>query len=313
VDARVRQGLAFAFIAVFMWSFTVPATKVAVQGFDPWLTAMARPVIAAAAAVPLLLLLRVPFPPRHLWRPILVTMAGAVFGWPILLALALQSTTAAHAAVIAAFMPLSTAVFAVLIARERVSRAFWLAASIGTLALIAFSLSRGGLQGGSLAADLLVVGAVLLSSLCYVQGAMVTREMPGWQVISWVVVFSLPIALPASLVLWWATHDSYVTTGIEWGAMLVLGLSSMYIGFFAWYRGLHLAGVAYGGQVQQLQALLTLGWSAWLLGESVTWLTVGAACIVIAAVAWAQWTRTFRRTAPGDRQDGVAPGMTPAT
>lgn len=295
MDARIRQGLGFAFIAVFVWSFTVPATKVAVQGFDPLLTGMGRAVIAASVAIPLLLVRRVPFPPRHLWRPILFTMTGAVFGWPILLALALQFTTAAHAAVIAAFMPLSTAIFAVLIAREQVSRTFWVAATIGTLALVAFALTRGGLQGGSLLADLLVVGAVLLSSLCYVQGAMVTKVMPGWQVISWVVVFSLPVTLPASVVLWWATHDAYAPTGIEWGAMLVLGLSSMYFGFFAWYRGLHLAGVAYGGQVQQLQALLTLGWSAWLLGEPVTWLTVGAACVVIAAVAWAQWTR-FRDT-----------------
>jgi len=305
MDARVRQGLGFAFIAVFVWSFTVPATKVAVQGFDPYLTGMGRAVIAGAVAVPLLLIRRVPFPPRHLWRPILFTMTGAVFGWPILLALALQYTTAAHAAVIAAFMPLSTAIFAVLIAREQVSRTFWIAASVGTLALVGFALTRGGLEGGSLTADLLVVGAVLLSSLCYVQGAMVTRVMPGWQVISWVVVFSLPITLPASVVLWWSTHDSYAPTGIEWGAMLVLGLSSMYFGFFAWYRGLHLAGVAYGGQVQQLQALLSLGWSAWFLGEPVTWLTVGAACIVIAAVAWAQWTRT--RTAQDHSPDpGVA-------
>ena len=306
MDAQVRQGLGFALIAVFLWSFTVPATKIAVQGFDPFLTSAGRAVIAAMVAVPLLLVRKVPFPPRHLWRPILFTMTGAVFGWPILLALALQYTTAAHAAVIAAFMPLSTAIFAVLIARERVSRTFWVAASIGTLALVGFALTRGGLEGGSVLADLLVVGAVLLSSLCYVQGAMVTRVMPGWQVISWVVVFSLPITLPASVVLWWATHDSYAPTGIEWGAMLVLGLSSMYFGFFAWYRGLHLAGVAYGGQVQQLQALLTLGWSAWFLGEPVTWLTVGSACIVIAAVAWAQWTRTRGTRGLPDQSVAVA-------
>ncbi len=292
MDARIRQGLGLAFIAVFVWSFTVPATKIAVQGFDPVLTGMARPVIAAAVAIPLLVVRKVPLPPRHLWRPILITMTGAVFGWPILLALALQSTTAAHAAVIAAFMPLSTAIFAVLLAREQVTLGFWVAAGVGTAALVVFALTRGGLEGGSLLADLLVVAAVLLSSLCYVQGAMVTREMPGWQVISWVVVFSLPIALPSSLLLWWATHDSYAPTAIDWGAMLVLGLSSMYFGFFAWYRGLSLAGVAYGGQVQQLQALLTLAWAAWFLGEPVTWLTVASACIVVAAVAWAQWTRT---------------------
>lgn len=306
MSATIRRGLAFAFIAVFLWSFTVPLTKVAVQGFDPFLTATGRAVIASAVAIPLLAWRRVPIPPRHLWRPILVTMTGAVFGWPILLAIALQFTSAAHVAVIAAFMPLSTAIFAVIMAKERVTRSFWVAAGVGTLALVAFSITRGGLEGGSILADLLVVGAVLLSSLCYVQGAIVTRQMPGWQVISWVVVFSLPITLPASALLWWATKDDYATTPIEWTSLLLLGLSSMYFGFFAWYRGLSMAGVAYGGQVQQLQALLTLAWSAWLLGERVTWLTIGAACVVIAAVAWAQWSRTRRALAPADRSPATA-------
>lgn len=298
MSATIRQGLAFAFIAVFVWSFTVPLTKVAVHGLDPFLTATGRAVIASAVAVPLLAWQRVPFPPRRLWRPILFTMAGAVFGWPILLAIALQFTSAAHVAVIAAFMPLSTAIFAVLIAREQVTRSFWAAAGVGTLALVAFSLTRGGLGDGSIFADLLVVVAVLLSSLCYVQGAIVTRQMPGWQVISWVVVFSLPVTLPATALLWWATKDDYATTPLEWTSLVLLGVSSMYFGFFAWYRGLSMAGVAYGGQVQQLQALLTLAWSAWLLGEQVTWLTIGAACVVVAAVAWAQWSRTRGRSAP---------------
>jgi len=309
MSATIRRGLAFAFVAVFMWSFTVPLTKVAVQGLDPFLTATGRAVIASAVAIPLLAWRRIPIPPRHLWRPILITMTGAVFGWPILLAIALQFTTAAHAAVIAAFMPLSTAVFAVILAKEQVTRSFWLAATVGTMALVAFSITRGGLEGGSVVADLLVVGAVLLSSLCYVQGAIVTRQMPGWQVISWVVVFALPITLPASALLWWATKDDYATTPLEWTSLLLLGLSSMYFGFFAWYRGLSMAGVAYGGQVQQLQALLTLAWSAWLLGERVTWLTVGTACIVIAAVAWAQWSRARRPSQPVGARSGSTAGL----
>jgi drug/metabolite transporter (DMT)-like permease len=218
-------------------------------------------------------------------------MLGAVFGWPILLALALERTTSAHAAVIAAFMPLTTALFAVLRTHERVSSQFWWAAGTGTGALVAFALSRGGAEGGDWIADLLVVGAVISSSWCYVEGAAITKVMPGWQVISWVVVFALPLTLPASIVLFVVTGSNYETTSGEWVALLLLGLSSMYLGFFAWYRGLSLAGAAYGGQVQQIQPLLTLLWSAVLLGEVVTGATVGAALVVVACVLWAQRTR----------------------
>jgi drug/metabolite transporter (DMT)-like permease len=266
-------------------------TKEAVGGFDPFLTATGRAVIAGLLAAVVLGVRRVPVPARRHWWPLFFTMLGAVFGWPILLALALRHTTSAHVAVIAAFMPLTTAVIAVLRTHERASWQFWTAASVGTAALVAFAVSQGGGSGGSVEADLLIVGAVFSSSWCYVLGASVTREVPGWQVISWVVVFALPLTVPASIVLWLETNSSYSPSGREWTSLIVLGASSMYVGFFAWYRGLALAGIAQGGQVQQLQALLTLGWSALLLGERITASTVLAAVAVIVAVVWSQHGR----------------------
>jgi drug/metabolite transporter (DMT)-like permease len=293
-----REGLAWAFAGVLMFSFSVPLTKVAVGGFDPFFTATGRAAIAGVVAATLLAVHRVPLPAAEHLRPLVFTMLGAVFGWPILLALALERTTAAHVAVIAAFMPLTTALIAVVRTHERVSWQFWAAASAGTTALVAFALSRGGADGGDLVADALVVGAVLSSSWCYVEGASVTRAMPGWQVISWVVVFALPLTVPASVVIWWSTSGGYDTSLGAWTSLALLGLSSMYLGFFAWYRGLALAGIARGGQVQQVQALLTLVWSALLLGEHVTPPTVLAAVAVIASVVWAQGSRTPGVVAP---------------
>jgi len=266
----------------------VPLTKKAVGGFDPFLTATGRAVIAGALASVLLGIRRVPLPPRRHWAPLFFTMLGAVFGWPILLALALRHTTSAHVAVIAAFMPLATAVIAVLRTHERASWQFWAAASAGTAALVVFAVSQGGASGGSVEADLLIVGAVFSSAWCYVLGASVTREMPGWQVISWVVVLALPLTVPASIVLWLATSGRHHPGTGAWTSLVLLGVSSMYLGFFAWYRGLALAGIAHGSQVQQLQALLTLAWSALLLGERITASTVVAALAVIVAVLASQ-------------------------
>lgn len=298
MDQQHRTGLTWAFVGVALFSFSLPLTKVAVGGFNPYLTATGRALIAGLLAAAILAIRRVPWPGRSHLRPLVFTMLGAVFGWPILLALALERTTSAHAAVIAAFMPLATAIFAVTRSGERVSRQFWLASALGAAALVVFAISRGGLEGGDLVADLLIVGAVLSSSWCYVEGAAISRVMPGWQVISWVVVLALPITLPASLILWWATSSGYQTTVVEWGALIGLGLSSMYLAFFAWYRGLALAGSAYGGQVQQLQTPLTLVWSAALLGEPITILAVVTTVLVIVSVLWAQRTRTTVVVAP---------------
>ena len=292
------RGLFWAFLGVLLFSFSVPLTKIAVGGFNPFFTATGRAVVAGVLAAVILSVNRVPWPARHLVRPLLLTMIGAVFGWPILIAIALQYTTSAHVAVIAAFMPLSTAIIAVFRTHEKVSAKFWLAASVGTSALVIFALGRGGATSPNYWADLMVVGAMLFSSWCYVEGASVTKVMPGWQVISWVVIFALPITVPASLVLWFTTSGDYQTTSTQWLALILLGISSMYFGFFAWYRGLSMAGIARGSQVQQLQALLTLLWSALLLGETVTWLTVLAAGVVIASVIWAQRSRRAEFIAP---------------
>jgi drug/metabolite transporter (DMT)-like permease len=60
---------------------------------------------------------------------------------------------------------------------------------------------------------------------------------------------------------------------------------SQFLGFFAWYRGLALGGVARVSQLQLLQPFLTLAASAFLLGERLTPLTIVVALIVVAAVA----------------------------
>lgn len=295
MDRNLRVGLALALLGVFFFSLSLPMTKLALDGFNPYFTAFGRAVVAGILAVGILAIRRVPFPDRSLWRGIWYTVAGAVVGWPVLVALALERTTSAHTAVIASFMPLCTAVLAVWRNKERVSTQFWLAASTGTAALVLFSLSRGGAEGADLTADLLMVGAVFASSWCYVEGANLTKAMPGWQVISWVVVFALPITIPASLLVHVVLPRPDAIPLHAWSGFLFISIFSMYFGFFAWYRGLSQAGVAKGAQMQQLQALMTLGWSALLLGEVVGWTTVVAALAVVASVVWAQ---ASRRVAP---------------
>lgn len=270
----------------------------AVGGFDAITVAAGRGVIAGLLAVPVLLLSRRRPPPRHLWRPLAWTAFGAMLGWPLLLALALQYTTSVHAAVVTAVMPLVTAGFAVAFGGERVTRTFWWAAGVGTLTLVVYSAAQGGLTDAGWIPDILLVGAVVASSWSYVQGAAASRELPGWEVISWISALSLPITIPVAVLSWLLADAAGVPDPSAWIALVLLGVSSAYLGFFAWYRGLAMAGTAHGGQVQQLQALLTIVWSALLLGEVVTVGTWVAALIVVVAVAWAQRSRAPALVAP---------------
>jgi drug/metabolite transporter (DMT)-like permease len=70
-----------------------------------------------------------------------------------------------------------------------------------------------------------------------------------------------------------------------------VGLVSMYIGFFFWYRGLALGGVARVGQVQLLQPFLTLAGAYFLLDEQITAMNVGFALSVLVVVVLGKKTK----------------------
>ena len=274
-----------------MFSFTLPMVKLALPGFSPWTLTFGRAALAGLLALGFLRYSKVPFPDRRLILPLLVTASGIVVGWPILTTLALQETTSAHAAVITAGLPMATAVLAVFRLHEQVPKTFWIAAAIGTMTLVVYALLRGGQEGGTLISNLYLLGAVIAAAIGYAEGAILTKLMPGWQVVSWCVVLSLPVTLPYFTISLWLGAGTHTVTTVSLLAFLFTAFGSMYFGFFAWYRGLAELGVAKGSQVQLLQPLLTLLWSAILLGEVVTGATLLAASVVIICISVVQRLR----------------------
>ena len=285
------RGIGFALLGVTIFSFTLPMVKLALPAFSPWTLTFGRATLAGLLAVGFILVSRVKFPERKHILPLFVTASGIVIGWPILTTLALQETTSAHAAVITAGLPLATAILAVFRLHEHVPKTFWLAALVGTLTLVVYALVRGGQEGGSLTSNLYLVGAVLAAAMGYAEGAILSRYMPGWQVVSWCVVLSLPVTMPGFIISLWLGRNSHEISIIPFLAFLFTAFGSMYFGFFAWYRGLAELGVAKGSQVQLIQPLLTLLWSAILLNEIVTGATLMAASVVIVCISVVQRLR----------------------
>jgi len=63
-----------------------------------------------------------------------------------------------------------------------------------------------------------------------------------------------------------------------------VSLFSMWLGFFAWYRGLAQGGVMRVSQMQLLQPFLALLFAVPILGERLDAVTVGFALAVVAVV-----------------------------
>ncbi|GAA1822821.1 hypothetical protein GCM10009771_22850 [Nesterenkonia flava] len=114
---------------------------------------------------------------------------------------------------------------------------------------------------------------------------MLARELGAWQTIAWALVLTLPL-MTVLTALAWAHHPPQAGL-TQWAAFGYLGVLSMFLGFFAWYRGLGLGPISRFSQVQLIQPVLTLGWAALILGEALTWFTVlgGVAVILCAAAA----------------------------
>lgn len=279
-----HQGWLYGLIGVMIFAGSMPATRIAVQGFSPEFLTGARACIAAVLALILLIALQQPRPSKSQIKSLCITSAGVVIGFPLFTALALQTATAAHSLIFIALLPLATAFFAVLRAKEAPKRAFWIYTCIGSSLVIFFMLNQSGLHY-SAAGDSYMAAAVLLCGLGYAEGGILSRELGGWQVICWALV----IALPAMLLISWIyfpQNFSAVPPSAYLGLAYV-SLFSMLIGFFFWYKGLALGGIAKVGQIQLIQPFIGLILCALILNEHVTLLMIAvslavAACVVMA-------------------------------
>jgi drug/metabolite transporter (DMT)-like permease len=289
--AALPPGLVLGALGVLGFSFSLPATRLAVADLDPWLVAFGRAVVAGALAVVVLAVGRAPRPTAAQWRGLVLVALGVVAGFPLLTSLALKHLPASHGAVVVGMLPAATAVAAVLRAGERPTRAFWLASGAGLVAVVAFALTRGG--GGLGAADLELLGAIALCALGYAEGGRLSRDLGGARTICWALVLSLPVTIAISAAA--LAADGAHGSATAWLGFAYVSVISMFLGFFAWYAGLARGGVAKIGQVQLAQPVLSLAWAALILGESVGPATIGAALVVLACVVATQRTRVGSR------------------
>ena len=265
------------------FAMTLPMTRLAVgPSTDPQLPPLfvtaGRAGFAGLLSVAYLWLTGAPRVQRRHVPVLLASALGTVVGFPLFLSLALRDVDAMHAAVVTGLMPLTTAVGAAIYFRQRPSTGFWICAVLGCAMVLCFAAWKG--SGHLSAADGLLLLAVLSTAVGYVAGARVASELPAEQVICWVLVLSLPLTLPLMLATWPAQPARMGA----WGGFAYVTLFSMWLGFFAWYRGLAIGGTVRVSQVQLVQPFLALLFAVPVLGEHLDATTVLFSLAVIAVV-----------------------------
>ena len=281
---RTASGWVNGLLGVMIFSGSLPATRLAVMGFDPVFLTLARATIAGLIALCLLVAFRERRPRRGDLLALGVVSLGVVVGFPLLTALALEHVTAAHSIVFVGLLPLATAIFGVLRGGERPRPAFWLFSGLGSTIVVGFALGQD--FSASPKGDLLMLAAILACGLGYAEGAALSRKLGGWQVISWALVLSLPVM--AVLVFVTMPASFAHLNAAAWAGLAYVSVFSMLVGFIFWYRGLAQGGIVAVGQLQLLQPFFGLALAAALLDETVSWTMLAATLAIVACVAGAK-------------------------
>lgn len=276
----LKRGMILGFIGIVCFSLTLPATSIAVPYFGEVIVGLGRTVIAAIIVGAIFMMKKQSLPNKIQVKSLLIVTIGAVLAFPLLTTFAMKSLPVSHGAIELALLPLATAGFAMWRGGERPSKRYWIASIIGAITVIiyAFYVGFGQLQKG----DIALIAAVVLLGLSYAEGGKLSKELGSWQVIAWAVLIGAPFfIIPVGL----SISSSMLQALVEaWISLLYLGIVSQFLAYVAWYGGMAVGGIARVGQIQYLQPFLMIGFSVLFLGESISWLTISLAIIVVGSV-----------------------------
>ena len=265
--------VAAAAVAVVLWGASPVASKIAVLSLSPLAVVFFRTIVGGLAALPLVLLMRIPLPASRRQKSLLFLSGFCGFiGFPILFTVGVALTSANHASMILACLPIFTGAIAMAWDRRWPRSLWWLGGIIalaGELILIS-SYQSGGPHGATILGDGIVILSNLFASLGYVAGGRLQREgYPSSGTTFWGVVLYAAVLLP---------FTPFVVSGIDiqsvpveaWLSALYLAIGVTIIGYILWYWALGKGGIEKIGMFQFFQPVsgVVLAWL--LLGEQLS-------------------------------------------
>jgi drug/metabolite transporter (DMT)-like permease len=278
--------------ALVLWSGTAIANKIAVGVMDPMTAGILRSMLAGLVAAGIALALRFPLPRTTGDRALLVISGVTSFAlWPALLSLGLGRTSAGHAALIMATLPVLTGLIAALFDRRWPAAGWWTGVVIalaGTAFLVLYR-SGGALNAGdaSVEGDLIVLSGTAICALGYVAGGRISPRIGTWATTFWGLAAATVLLVPSFILLAPRTDWSAVgATG--WLAIAYLTFMSSLVGYAAWFWALGHGGIARIGASQLAQPVMSVALAALILGEKLTVPLVIAAAVILFGTALTQ-------------------------
>jgi drug/metabolite transporter (DMT)-like permease len=213
--------------------------------------------------------------------PLGMALSG-VFGFTILLYLALRYTTASHAALINAVSPLVTALLAALFLKERFTLTLVGGSFISLLGVglvIGITPGESGAASRTLLGDLLCVLAAIIWGMYSIFSRLATRKSSSLQATAASIWMALPLLYISALAEWQASPPKLTLPVVL--AVIYIGIFPSVIAYLAWNEGVRRVGpnqaMAFYNTLPVYGALL----GVLLLGERLSWgLLVGGGMVI---------------------------------
>ena len=274
------KGMLIGFVGISIFSLTLPFTQMAVNEMSPFFVAFARASIAGICALILLIFTKSKFPNKIQIRRLIIIVIGVIYGFPIFTSIAMKTLPSSHSGIVLGILPLAMSLFAAIKYKEKPSSSFWMISIFGTFIVISYTFIDN--NGSLMIEDLWLLFAILFAAIGYSEGGTLAKEMGSIGVISWALVISLPINLFASYLFYEINYASISFQAII--SLTYVGLFSMFIGFFFWYKGIAIGGITRVGQVQLIQPFLTIVGAYFLTNEKITTLNILFAFMVLIVI-----------------------------
>ncbi|MHA1570026.1 MAG: DMT family transporter [Alphaproteobacteria bacterium] len=283
--------------ALLLWGGTAVANKIAVGHMDPMTAGVLRSLLAGLIATAAALAWRLPFPKAARQRGLLALSGITSFAiWPLLLSLGLGLTTASHAALIMAMIPVFTGLIAAGTERNWPRAGWWVGVTIAVIGafFLVFYRSEGALlEAGSVTGDLIILAGAGICGLGYVAGGKLTPVIGTWSTTFWGLAIACLVLIPTFAVLAPRTDWSAVGAG-GWAAIAYMTVMSSLLGYAGWFWALGHGGIARIASWQLAQPAITLALAAMVLGEALSWPLLLAGATILAGTAIAQSTRSIK-------------------
>ena len=290
--SHITYAFGAAVLALAMWSGTAIANKVAVAYMSGLTAGVLRSMLAGAIAMVVALMFRLPRPSAGTDRFLLIVSGLASFAvWPALMSVGIERTTASHAAIIMAMIPVFTVLIAHMVERRLPQSGWWLGAAAAFVATVILLMGQGSnstssMADATVAGDLIILTGCMFCALGYVAGGKLSGKIGSVATTFWGLASALLVLVPVFALV--ATDTTWIDVPAEgWMAIGWMTILSSLAGYGLWFYALGIGGIAKIGSLQLAMPVVTIVAAALVLGEAITTKIVFTTVVIIVGTWWA--------------------------